>query len=95
MSRFHARSLYSYSRCTQETSHDCFLRYHTRSEFIQPLSRCAHEECPKTISVLTHAKSVLSPFSRYHARSIIRQQPRQQQQHHTEWQTWSATIVLI
>ena len=73
----------SLSRCTQDTSHDCFQRYQAQSEFIQLISRCAHEERPKPISVLTHAESVLSPFSRYHARSIIRQKPRQQHQHHT------------
>ena len=73
----------SLSRCTQNTIHDCFQRYHTQIEFIQLLSRCAREERSKTIYVLTHTKSVLRSFSCDHARSIILQKPRQQQQHHT------------
>ena len=53
----------SLSRCTQDTSHDCFQRYHAQSEFIQLISRCAHEERPKPISVLTHAVSFKPVFT--------------------------------
>ena len=54
-----------------------FLCTYTQSE-CSLLSRCTHEEHHKTISVLTHAKSAPRPFSRYHAKSIIRQNPRPQ-----------------
>ena len=75
--RFHPRSSYSYQyrfRAVRRKRHaTVFTPSHTKWVHSTLRSRCTHEERHMTVPVLTHAKSVLRPFSGYHARSVIRQ----------------------
>ena len=64
----------------RRTSQDCSMPSHIKL-ISTLLSRRTHEERYKIVSVISHAKFVSRPFSRYYARSIIRHKPRRQQHH--------------
>ena len=85
---FQARSSYSY----QHYVHAVRGKRHTTNSALSRatlvstlLSCCTHEERRKIVSVRSHAKLVSIPFSRYHARSIVRHKLRQQQHHNREF----------
>ena len=72
------------SRCTRETSHDCFCAITRKVNFNTTFTLYAQKR-RKTVSVLSHAKLV--------SRSIIRHKPRQQQHHNGRfgWQLSSSS----